>query len=154
LKGAGDALFRNNGDGSFTDVSGRAGVSDQEGLFGLGVAWCDFNEDGFIDLYVANDTGANYLYQNRGNGTFSEIGLMSGAALSEDGKGQASMGIAIGDTDHRGRWNLFVTNFSDEYNAFYRHEKGFAFFDVSYAACPMSAGAAASSITTTTAGRI
>jgi hypothetical protein len=133
LKGAGDSLFRNNGDGTFTDVSKAAGVADPEGLFGLGVAWCDFNDDGRIDLYVANDTGANYLYRNKGDGTFSEIGLLSGAALSEDGKGQASMGVAIGDTDHRGRWNLFVTNFSDEYNAFYRHEKDFTFSDVSYA---------------------
>jgi hypothetical protein len=133
LQGAGDTLFRNNGDGTFTDVSKLAGVADKEGLFGLGVAWCDFNEDGHIDLYVANDTGANYLYQNKGDGTFSEIGLMSGAALSEDGKGQASMGVAIGDYDHRGRWSIFVTNFSDEYNAFYRHEKGFTFTDVSYA---------------------
>ncbi len=133
LRGAGDSLFRNNGDGTFTDVSKHAGVAEAEALFGLGVAWCDFNEDGFIDLYVANDTGANYLYQNKGNGTFSEIGLMSGAALSEDGKGQASMGVAIGDYDHRGRWSIFVTNFSDEYNAFYRHEKGFTFTDVSYA---------------------
>jgi hypothetical protein len=133
LKGAGDSLFRNNGDGTFADVSKAAGVADPEGLFGLGVAWCDFNDDGRIDLYVANDTGANYLYRNKGDGTFSEIGLLSGAALSEDGKGQASMGVAIGDTDHRGRWNLFVTNFSDEYNAFYRHEKDFTFSDVSYA---------------------
>jgi hypothetical protein len=133
LKGAGDSLFRNNGDGTFTDVSKQAGVADQEGLFGLGVAWCDFNEDGRIDLYVANDTGANYLYRNKGDGTFSEVGLMSGAALSEDGKAQASMGVAIGDYDHRGRWNIFVTNFSDEYNAFYRHEKDFTFTDVSYA---------------------
>jgi len=133
LKGAGDSLFRNNGDGTFTDVSKPAGVADKEGLFGLGVAWCDFNEDGHIDLYVANDTGANYLYQNKGDGTFSEIGLMSGVAFSEDGKGQASMGVAIGDYDHRGRWSIFVTNFSDEYNAFYRHEKGFTFTDVSYA---------------------
>lgn len=133
LEGAGDSLFRNNGDGTFTDVSKLAGVADQEGLFGLGLAWCDFNEDGYIDLYVANDTGANYLYQNKGDGTFSEIGLMSGVALSEDGKGQASMGVAIGDYDHRGRWNIFVTNFSDEYNAFYRHERGFTYTDVSYA---------------------
>jgi hypothetical protein len=133
LKGAGDSLFRNNGDGTFTDVSNQAGVADKAGLFGLGVAWCDFNEDGYIDLYVANDTGANYLYQNKGDGTFSEIGLMSGAALSEDGKAQASMGVAIGDYDHRGRWNIFITNFSDEYNAFYQHEKGFTFTDVSYA---------------------
>jgi hypothetical protein len=133
LNGAGDSLFRNNGDGTFTDVSKQAGVADQEGLFGLGVAWCDFDQDGFIDLYVANDTGANYLYRNSGKGTFSEIGLISGAALSEDGKGQSSMGVAIGDYDHRGRSSIFVTNFSDEYNAFYRHEKGFTFTDVSYA---------------------
>ncbi len=133
LKGSGDSLFRNNGDGTFTDVSKLAGVADKEGLFGLGVAWVDFNEDGYIDLYVANDGAANYLYQNKGDGSFSEIGLMSGAALSEDGKGQASMGVAIGDYDHRGRWNIFVTNYSDEYNAFYRREKGFIFTDVSYA---------------------
>ncbi|HKQ73796.1 MAG TPA: CRTAC1 family protein [Blastocatellia bacterium] len=133
LKGAGDSLFRNNGDGTFTDVSKLAGVADKEELFGLGVAWCDFNEDGHIDLYVANDTGANYLYQNKGDGTFSEIGLMAGVAFSEDGKAQASMGVAIGDYDHQGRWSVFVTNFSDEYNAFYRHEKGFTFTDVSYA---------------------
>ncbi len=133
LKGAGDSLFRNNGDGTFTDVSKQAGVSDTEKLFGLGVAWCDFNEDGLVDLYVANDTGANYLYQNNGNGTFTEIGLLSGVAFSEEGKAQASMGVAIGDYDHRSKSNLFVTNFSDEYNAFYRHEKSFAFADVSYA---------------------
>jgi hypothetical protein len=133
LPGAGDSLFRNNGDGTFTDVSKEAGVDDKDKLFGLGVAWCDFNEDGHIDLYVANDTGANYLYQNQGNGTFAEIGLMSGAALSEDGKGQASMGVAIGDYDHRGRWSVFTTNFSDEYNALYRHEKEFSFTDVSFA---------------------
>ncbi|MBK9316579.1 MAG: CRTAC1 family protein [Acidobacteria bacterium] len=133
LRGVGDSLFHNNGDGTFNDVSRQAGVDDKELLFGLGVVWCDFNEDGRIDLYVANDTGANYLYQNNGDGTFLEIGLMSGAALSEDGKGQASMGVAIGDYDHRGRSSIFVTNFSDEYNALYRHEKGFTFTDVSYA---------------------
>ena len=133
LAGAGDSLYLNNGDGTFTDVSKKAGVADAEGRYGLGVAWCDFNEDGLIDLYVANDTGGNYLYQNKGDGTFSEIGLTSGVGLSEDGKGQSSMGVAIGDYDHRGRWNIFVTNFSDEYNAFYRHEKGFTFTDVSYA---------------------
>lgn len=133
LNGAGDSLYRNNGDGTFTDVSKQAGVSDQGRLFGLGVAWCDFNEDGLIDLYVANDGGPNYLYQNKGNGAFEELGLSSGTAVSEDGKAQASMGVAIGDYDHRGKWNLFVTNFSDEYNAFYRQEKGFTFTDVSFA---------------------
>ena len=133
LQGAGDALYLNNRNGTFTDVAKKAGLADPEGRYGLGVAWCDFNEDGLIDLYVANDQGANYLYKNNGNGTFKDVGLESGTALSEDGKEQASMGVAIGDYDHRGRLSIFVTNFSDEYNAFYKHEKDFQFTDVSYA---------------------
>ncbi len=133
LPGAGDSLYLNKGDGTFTDISKKAGVSDPDGRFGLGVAWCDFNEDGHPDLYVANDQGPNFLYKNNGDGTFTDIGLLSGTALSEDGKEQSSMGVAIGDYDHRGRWSIFVTNFSDEYNAFYRHEKEFVFTDVSYA---------------------
>jgi hypothetical protein len=133
LTGAGDSLFRNNGDGTFTDVSVRAGVPDAAGRYGMGVAWCDFNEDGRVDLYVANDTGANYLYRNNGNGTFTDVGLASGTGLSENGAAQASMGIAIGDYDHRGRSSILVTNFSDEYNAFYRHDKDFLFTDASYA---------------------
>ena len=99
----------------------------------MGVAWCDFNDDGRIDLFVANDTGANYLYRNNGNGTFTDVGLVSGTALSENGEAQASMGVAIGDYDHRGRWNILVTNFSDEYNTLYRHDKDFLFTDASYA---------------------
>ena len=133
LAGAGDSLYLNSGDGTFTEVSKKAVVADAEGRYGLGVAWCDFNEDGLIDLYVANDQGPNYLYKNNGHGTFTDVGLESGTALSEDGKEQASMGVAIGDYDHRGRLSIFVTNFSDEYNAFYRHEKDFQFTDVSYA---------------------
>jgi hypothetical protein len=133
LPGAGDSLFRNNGDGTFSDVSVRAGVQDTAGRYGMGVAWCDFNDDGRVDLYVANDTGPNYLYRNNGNGTFTDVGLASGTALSENGAAQASMGVAIGDYDHRGRWNILVTNFSDEYNTLYRHEKDFVFADASYA---------------------
>ena len=133
LKGAGDSLYHNNGDGTFTDVSTKAGVSDTAMRFGMGVAWCDFNDDGHIDLYVANDSGPNYLYKNNGDSTFTDVGLASGSALSENGAEQASMGVAIGDYDHRGRWNIVVTNFSDEYNALYRHEKDFLFTDASYA---------------------
>jgi enediyne biosynthesis protein E4 len=133
LKGAGDSLYHNNGDGTFTDVSTAAGVSDSALRFGMGVAWCDFNDDGRIDLYVANDSGPNYLYRNNGDNTFTDVGLASGTALSENGTEQASMGVAIGDYDHRGRWNIVVTNFSDEYNAVYRHEKDFLFTDASYA---------------------
>ncbi len=133
LKGAGDSLYRNNGDGTFTDVSTRAGVSDPALRFGMGVAWCDFNEDGRVDLYVANDSGPNFLYRNNGDGTFTDVGLASGTALSDDGKEQASMGVTIGDYDHRGRWNIVVTNFAEEYNALYRHEKDFLFTDASSA---------------------
>ncbi len=133
LKGAGDSLYRNNGDGTFTDVSTAAGVSDPALRFGMGVAWCDFNEDGHVDLYVANDSGPNFLYRNNGDNTFTDVGLASGTALSDDGAEQASMGVTIGDYDHRGRWNIVVTNFADEYNALYRHEKGFLFTDASYA---------------------
>jgi hypothetical protein len=133
LPGSGDSLFRNNGDGTFSDVSAKAGVSDVSGRYGMGVAWCDFNEDGRVDLYVANDTGANYLYRNNGNGTFTDVGLASGAALSENGAALASMGVTIGDYDHRGRWSILVTTFSDEYNALYRHEKDLLFTDASYA---------------------
>jgi hypothetical protein len=133
LPGAGDALYRNNGDGTFTEVSKKAGVSDPLGHYGLGVAWCDFNEDGYVDLYVANDSRPNYLYKNNGDGTFTDVGFLSGTAVSEDGAEQGSMGVTIGDFDHRGRWNIFVTNFSDEYNAFYRHEKDFLFSDYSFA---------------------
>jgi hypothetical protein len=133
LPGSGDSLFHNNRDGTFTDVAVQAGVADPAGRFGMGVAWCDFNEDGYVDLYVANDTGPNFLYRNNGNGTFTDVGLASGTALSENGEAQASMGVTIGDYDRRGRWSIFVTNFSDEYNALYRHEKEFLFADASYA---------------------
>jgi enediyne biosynthesis protein E4 len=133
LPGSGDSLFRNKGDGTFEDVSLKAGVADHAGRFGMGAVWTDFNGDRRPDLYVANDAGANYLYKNNGNGTFSDVALQAGTALSEDGKEQGSMGVAIGDYDHSGRWSIFVTNFADEYNALYRHDKEFQFTDVSFA---------------------
>ncbi len=133
LPGAGDSLYRNNGDGTFSDVSAQAGVADTAGRFGMGVAWSDFNRDGRADLFVANDVGPNFLYRNNGDGTFTDVGLQAGVALSEDGKEQASMGVAVGDYDHHGGASIFVTNFSDEYNALYRHEKDFLFTDASFA---------------------
>ncbi|MGH9374439.1 MAG: CRTAC1 family protein, partial [Vicinamibacterales bacterium] len=133
LPGAGDSLYRNNGDGTFTDVSKKTGVSDPAGRFGMGVAWSDFDGDGRPDLFVANDVGPNFLYRANLDGTFTDVGLVSGTAFSEDGKEQASMGVAIGDYDHTGRSSIIVTNFSDEYNTLYRHDKKFLFTDVSYA---------------------
>lgn len=133
LPGSGDSLYRNKGDGTFEDVSTKSGVADPKERFGMGVAWSDFDGDGRPDLFVANDAGPNFLYKNNGNGTFVDVALPAGTALSEDGKEQGSMGVAIGDYDHSGGWSILVTNFADEYNALYRHDKGFQFTDVSFA---------------------
>jgi hypothetical protein len=132
LKGAGDALFHNNGDGTFTNVSKQAGVDDPHGYYGLGVAWADFNNTGRPDIYVANDSTPNFLYRNDGKGKFTEYGLESGTAVSEDGLEQGSMGVAIGDYLHTGRFSIFITNFADEYNTLYRNEGNWDFRDVSY----------------------
>jgi len=134
LPGAGDSLFRNNGDGTFTDVSKPAGVSDPDGRFGMSALWSDLDSDGWMDLYVANDSGPNFLYKNNKDGTFKETGLLAGCAVSEDGSEQGSMGLTIGDYNHDGLLDVFVTNFSDEYNTLYRQEKGMSFMDVSFAA--------------------
>jgi hypothetical protein len=134
LKGAGDALFHNNGDGTFTDVSKAAGVSDPNGYYGMQVVWADFNNVGRPDAYVTNDSTPKFLYKNEGNGKFSEIGLESGTAVDEDGSEQASMGIAIGDYLHNGRPSLFITNFSDEYDLLFRNDGNWNFTDVSYKA--------------------
>lgn len=134
LRGAGDSLFHNNGDGTFTEVSKAAGVNDPNGYYGLGVLWSDFNNTGHPDIFVANDSTPNYLYKNVGNGKFKDIGLESGTAVSDDGSEQASMGIAIGDYNHTGRPSLYVTNFSDENDALYRNDGGWNFTENSYAA--------------------
>jgi enediyne biosynthesis protein E4 len=132
LKGAGDALFHNNGDGTFTDVSKSAGVSDPSGYYGLGVVWADFNNSGRPDIYVANDSTPSFLYKNLGHGKFKEIGLESGTAVNDDGSEQASMGIAIGDYNHTGHPSIYTTNFSDEYDDLYRNDGNWNFTDVSY----------------------
>jgi enediyne biosynthesis protein E4 len=132
LKGAGDSLFHNNGDGTFTDVSKSAGVDDPNGYFGMSVVWADFNNTGRPDIYVANDSTPNYLYRNDGHGKFTEVGLESGTAVNEDGSEQASMGIAIGDYLHNGRPSLYLTNFADEYDTLYRNDGDWNFQDVSY----------------------
>ena len=132
LKGAGDALFHNKGDGTFEDVSQKAGVSDPNGYYGMGVVWADFNNTGRPDIYIANDSTPKFLYKNEGNGVFRDIGLESGTAVSEDGSEQASMGIAIGDYLHTGRPSLYVTNFEDEYDLLYRNDGNWNFTDVSY----------------------
>ena len=134
LRGAGDSLFHNNGDGTFTDVSKTAGVSDPTGYYGLGAVWADFNNTGKPDIYIANDSTPKYLYKNLGNGKFQDVGLESGTAVSDDGSEQASMGIALGDYNHTGRPSISVTNFSDENDLLYRNGGDWNFKEVSYAA--------------------
>jgi hypothetical protein len=134
LPGESDHLFHNNGDGTFTDVSVKAGVSDPNGYYGLAAAFVDLDDDGWVDLVVANDSTPNYLYRNRHNGTFEDVSYASGFALSEDGREQASMGIAIGDYQRSGRIDLFTTTFSDDYKTLYRNDGRGSFSDVTYQA--------------------
>jgi enediyne biosynthesis protein E4 len=131
LPGESDLLFHNDGQGHFTDVSEKAGVSDGRAYFGLGIAWFDYNGDGWPDLYVANDAAPNYLYRNNKDGTFTDVALATGVAVSDDGAEQGSMGVALGDYVSSGRLSVFVTNFSEEYNDLYRHD-GDHFTDVSF----------------------
>jgi len=134
LLGEGDHLFHNNGDGTFTDVSLKAGVADREGRYGFASVFADIDDDGWPDLVVANDSTPNYLYRNRRDGTFEDVSYMSGFALNEEGRAQASMGIALGDYNHTGRLGLFITTFSDDYKTLYRNDGDASFTDVSFKA--------------------
>lgn len=134
LPGSPDALYHNNGDGTFTDVAPTAGVADAQGLLGLGSVWSHFSDGDHIDLFVANDSGPNYLYRNNGDGTFSEIGYNSGVAFSQDGNEQANMGIAVADYNHTGRESIFVSHFSEDYGTLWRNDGNMTFSDVSHAA--------------------
>ena len=121
LKGAQDFLFRNNRDGTFTDVTRQAGVTDTRGYYGLGVAWVDVDDDTRPDIVVANDSNPNYLYRNRGDGTFEEIGILSGLGTNTDGRAQAYMGVAVGDYDRDGRDDFFFTTFSNDSYTLHRN---------------------------------
>ena len=122
-------LFRNNGDRTFTDVTDAARIGRTDGN-GFGVVAADLNEDGLTDLYVANDNDPNFLFLNRGDGTFEDATLTSGAGLSEEGKAYAGMGIDAEDVDGDGRPELFVTNFAGEYNTLYQNLGRGLFLDV------------------------
>jgi hypothetical protein len=116
--GVADRLFRNNGDGTFTDVSATAGIANPAGK-GLGVTFCDVDSDGLTDIYVANDLVRNFLYRNNGDGTFRDIAYAAGVGFGGDGKPQAGMGVDCGDVDGNGLPDLYVTNFSEELNTLY-----------------------------------
>jgi enediyne biosynthesis protein E4 len=131
LKGASDNLYHNNKDGTFTEVSKKAGVSDSEERYGLTAVWSDFDNDGKLDLLVANDAQPNYLYQGDGTGKFIDAGFTSGVAYNDNGMAQANMGIALGDYLHAGRMSILITHFDSEYAALYRNDGKMSFTDVS-----------------------
>ncbi|MDQ1409960.1 MAG: enediyne biosynthesis protein [Acidobacteriaceae bacterium] len=133
LPGESDFLFRNRGDGTFEDVSKKAGVDDPKHYFGMQGVWGDYDNDGWPDLYVANDAGPNYLYHNKHDGTFEDVGLLSGASLSADGREQGSMGVDFGDIDHDGLFDIIVTNFTDEPDTLYWNRGQQGFVDISWA---------------------
>jgi hypothetical protein len=132
LKGAADHLFHNNGDGTFTDVSRQAGVEDSAGYYGLGALMVDVNGDGLPDLVVANDSTPNYLYINKGDGTFDDQSYPSGFAFNGAGREVANMGIAAGDYENNGHLDLVSTTFSDDYDVVFRNNGRGEFEDVSY----------------------
>ncbi len=114
-------LYHNNGDGTFTDVTTKSGIGAKKGR-GLGVAFADYDGDGFIDIYVANDGMQQYLFHNNGNGTFSEVGLEAGAALSEDGRRLSGMGVVFQDYDNDGRPDVIVTELPREIYGVYHND--------------------------------
>jgi len=132
LKGEPDHLFHNNGDGTFTEVSEKAGVADKPGYYGLSSLFIDINNDGKVDLLVADDSTPNYLYLNKGDGAFDDVSYASGYALNEAGRETASMGIAAGDFANNGMVDIFNTTFSDDYKPLYRNEGDANLTDISY----------------------
>ena len=131
LTGALDAFYRNGGDGTFTDVTAAAGLMEEHPRYGLGVAVGDFDNDGWPDLYVANDSTPSYLYRNRRDGTFEDVALLAGVAVSDDGMEQAGMGTDFGDYDNDGWLDLTKSNFAFENTNLYHNEKDGHFNDQS-----------------------
>jgi len=134
LNGGKNILYHNNGDGTFTDVSEKSGILKANGTFGLGVLTADLDNDGWPDIYVANDSTASALYQNKKNGTFIDVALESGCALSADGKPQAGMGISAADYDLDGNLDLVKTNFAGDTPSLYHNLGGANFEDSTYQA--------------------
>ncbi|HVT98523.1 MAG TPA: CRTAC1 family protein [Acidobacteriaceae bacterium] len=132
LHGEHDHLLHNNGDGTFTDVGQKLGVDDPRGYYGLGALFADVNNDGRPDLLVANDSTPNYLYLNKGDGTFENQSEVSGYAFNGDGREVANMGIAVGDYENKGRLSVVNTDFANDYNVLFQNDGTGSFLDVSY----------------------
>jgi enediyne biosynthesis protein E4 len=129
LKGSRDRLFHNNGDGTFTDVTEKLHI-DPDGYYGLGVLWLDYDKDGCLDLYVANDSTPSLLYHNDCQGGFKEVGVRAGVAYNSDGREGAGMGIDTADYDHDGWPDIIKTNFSDDSNNLYHNDRNGEFTDL------------------------
>jgi enediyne biosynthesis protein E4 len=134
LTGSKNVLYHNNGNGTFTDVSEASGITKAVGTFGLGVNVTDFDNDGWPDIYVANDSQPSLLYHNQKDGTFKEVGIEAGCALSADGKPQAGMGISVADYDHDGNFDMVKTNFAGDTHSLYRNLGSNQFEDATFAA--------------------
>jgi enediyne biosynthesis protein E4 len=130
IPGASGVLFRNNGDGTFTDVTEKSGAVDKDSLFSLGVIWADVDNDGDLDLFVGNDATPNLFFVNNGDGTFEEYGFLSGLAVSADGQEQADMGVDAADYDNDGLLDFYMTHFSMEYNSLFRNQGDLMFEDI------------------------
>ena len=134
LPGARDRLFHQRPDGTFEDVSEKAGVADPGKYYGFSSVFVDVNDDGYLDLLVVNDSTPKQLYLNRKDGTFEEVGYSSGIALNENGREQAGMGVSVGDYDNDGLVDFYITNFSDDSNTLYRADGDANFTDSTYQA--------------------
>jgi hypothetical protein len=125
MEGETDLLYHNRGDGTFEEVSKKAGVDDPDKYYGLGATWGDYDNDGWPDLFVADDATPNHLYHNNHNGTFTDDAMVGGIAMNSEGQALGSMGVTWGDYDHTGRLSMFITEFADQPNTLYRNTRGF-----------------------------
>lgn len=132
LEGETDYLYHNRGDGTFEEVSVKAGVHDDIGYYGLTAMWVDYDDDGWPDLLVANDSVPNYLYHNNHDGTFTDVGMLAGVALSGEGMEMGNMGVDWGDYDHSGRLSFFSTHFESQPNALFHNLGPQGFDDASW----------------------
>ena len=130
MEGETDLLYHNRGDGTFEEVSRKAGVSDPDKYYGLGATWGDYDNDGWPDLFVADDATPNHLYHNNHDGTFTDDAMVGGIAMNSEGQALGSMGVSWGDYDHSGRLSMFITEFADQPNTLYRNLGARGFEDV------------------------
>jgi enediyne biosynthesis protein E4 len=134
MDGETDFLFHNRGDGTFEEVSKKAGVDDASRRFGLGVVWGDYDNQGWPSLLVANDTGPNFLYRNKHDGTFEEVALLSGVALNAEGHEVGNMGVDMGDFDRDGKLDFAITDYADQPKGLYLNQGEGGFTDLTYSA--------------------